>query len=89
MDAPETAQAVELIRALRAKLDEMTVQLAVIEDQAVTTTSASMASALRLEAVALHRDIAEALVLISRLQRRYPSVEQRPWQRRPRPKPRP
>ena len=79
----------ELIRALRAKLDEMTVQLAVIEDQAVTTTSASMASALRLEAVALRRDIAEALVLIIRLQRRYPNVEQRPWQRRPRPKPRP
>jgi hypothetical protein len=69
---------VVLIRALRAKLDEMTAQLALVEHHAVTTRSGSMASALRSEAAALRRDIAEALFLITRLQHRYPDVDEYP-----------
>jgi hypothetical protein len=49
-----------------------------------------MALALRSEAAALRRDIAEALFLITRLQHRYPNVDDYTRQppRRPQPKPR-
>lgn len=86
----DAAQAVELVRALRAKVDEMVVQLALAEERTVTTSSARMGSALRLEAAVLRRDIAEALFLITRLQRRYPNVDEhtqhppRPAQPKPR-----
>ncbi|HEY3995232.1 MAG TPA: hypothetical protein VGM40_04650 [Mycobacterium sp.] len=86
----DAAQAVELVRALRAKVDEMSVQLALVEHRAVSARSASMALALRSEAAALRRDIAEALFLITRLQHRYPNVDDYTRQppRRPQPKPR-
>jgi hypothetical protein len=66
---PEAAQAVELIRALREQLREMTAQLAWVERQGLTGWD-SRASALRLEAAALRGDIAEAKILIDRLQHR-------------------
>lgn len=69
---PATAQAVELVRALRHQLREMTAQLACVERQAC---------AMRLEAAALRRDIREAQVLIDRLQRRYLSGDERTQQR--------
>jgi len=63
-------QAVEFIRTLRVQLLEMTSQLTWIERQDVTGRNAR-AYAMRVEAAALRRDIAEARVLIDRLQRRY------------------
>ena len=90
MGTPEAAQAVELVRALRAKLKEMTVHLDWVERHAATTSSHSMLSAMRSEAAGLRRDIDEALVLINRLQHRYPNADERTQQhpRRPQPKPR-
>jgi len=65
----DAAQAVELIRALCDQLREMTHQLAGGDSRDVTTTR--RASAKRLEAAALRRDIAEAQKRhIDRLQRR-------------------
>jgi small-conductance mechanosensitive channel len=88
---PEAAQAAELVRALRAKLNEMTARLDWVERQAVTS-SGSLASVMRSEAAAaaLRLDIDEALVLINRLQRRYQNLDQRTQQHpyRPQPKPR-
>jgi len=66
----QAAQAVEFIRTLRVQLLEMTSQLTWIERQDVTGRNAR-AYAMRVEAAALRRDIAEARVLIDRLQRRY------------------
>jgi hypothetical protein len=81
---------VELVRALRAKLNEMTVHLDWVERHAATTSSHSMVSAMRSEAAGLRRDIDEALVLINGLQRRYTIADERTRQhpRRPRPQPR-
>jgi hypothetical protein len=70
------AQAVELVRALRDQLLEMTYQLAWVERQDVSRTH-GRAGAMRLHAAALRRDIAEAQVLIDRLQRRYLSGDER------------
>jgi hypothetical protein len=70
MDERDAVQAVELVRALRVQLDEMTHQLVRLECQDVTGTS-SRASAIRSEAAALRRDIKEAKTLIDRLQRPY------------------
>jgi hypothetical protein len=70
------AQARELIRALRDRLREMTAKVALLERQDV---------ALRLEAAALRRDIAEAHALIDRLQSRYLSSDERTQHRRRRP----
>jgi hypothetical protein len=64
------AQAVELVRALRAQLLEMTGQVAWIERQDVTSRN-GRACAMRMEAAALRRDIREAQVHIERLRRRY------------------
>jgi hypothetical protein len=70
MDEVDAAQAVELIRALREQLHEMTHQLTWLDSQDVSGTN-SRASAIRSEAAALRRDINEAKVFIDRLQRRY------------------
>jgi hypothetical protein len=70
MDEVDAAQAVELVRALRDQLHQMTHQLAWLDRQDVTGTN-SRASAIRSEAAALRRDINEAKVFIDRLQRRY------------------
>ena len=70
MDGRDAAQAVELVRALRAQLLRMTGQLAWIERQDVTR-SKGRAWVMRVEAAALRRDINEAQILIDRLQRRY------------------
>ena len=70
MDERDAAQAVELVRALRVQLLEMTGQLAWIERQDVTGRN-GRACAMRLEAAALRHDINEAQILIDRLQRRY------------------
>jgi len=67
---PATAQAVELVRALRRQLREMTARLGCVERQDVTRRN-GRARAMRLEAAALRRDIREAQVLIDRLHRRY------------------
>ena len=70
MDERDAAQAVELVRALRNELHEMTRQLVRLECQDLTGTS-SRASAIRCEAAALRRDINEAQTLIDLLQLRY------------------
>jgi hypothetical protein len=75
-----TSQAVELVRALRHQLREMTDQLACVERQDVTRIN-GRACAMRLEAAALRRDIRGAQVLIDRLRRRYLSVDERTLQR--------
>ena len=72
MGAREAAQALELIRALRHQLHEMTKRLAWVKRQDVTGRD-GRACALRLEAANLYRDIKEAQALIDRLQRRYPN----------------
>jgi len=70
---------VELVRALRHQLDEMTTQLAWVQRQDVTGRN-GRACAMRLEAAALHRDIREAEFLIDRLQRRYLNGDERTQQ---------
>jgi hypothetical protein len=65
----EVAQALELVRALRHQLREMTTQLARVERQGVGRNG--RACAMRSEAAALRRDIREAEALIDRLNRRY------------------
>jgi hypothetical protein len=66
----QAAQAVELIRALRHQLHEMTTRLAWVERHDVTGRN-GRACAMRMEAASLRRDIQEAESLIDRLQRRY------------------
>lgn len=77
----DVAQAVEMVRALRVQLVEMTSQLAWIERQDVTGRNAR-ACAMRIEAAALRRDINEAQILIDRLQRRYHNANKHNEQRR-------
>ena len=74
----EVAQARELIRALRDQLREMTHHVAWVESRDVPGPNGH---ALRLEAAALRRDIAEAQSHIDRLQRRYLSGGERIQQR--------
>jgi len=71
------AQAVEFIRALCEKRDEITHHLAWVEQRAVHSEG-SRASALRSEAAVLRRDINEANILIDRLQRRYLNGDNQP-----------
>ena len=82
MDQRDAAQAVELVRALRDQLHEMTHQLVRLERLDVTGAS-SRASAIRCEAAALRRDINEAQILIARLQRRYLNSDGHAQPRRP------
>ena len=74
----DPAQAVELIRALRDHLREMTQHLARVEGRYVPGPDGHPA---RLEAVSLRRDIAEAQMHVDRLQRRYLSDDERIQQR--------
>ena len=71
MDACDAEQAWQLVRALRAQVHEMTRRLDWLERQSLTNFSARRAATLRLEIAALRRDINEAQMFISRLQRRY------------------
>ena len=71
MDACDAQQARELVRALREQVHEMTTQLDWLERQSLTNFSTRRAATLRLEIAALRRDINEAQMFISRLQRRY------------------
>jgi hypothetical protein len=64
----QAAQAVELVRALRHQLREMTSQLAWVERHGVGRNR--RAREMRMEATALRRDIQEAEFPIDRLQRR-------------------
>ena len=64
----QVAQALELIRALRHQLHNMTTQLAWVERQDVTATN-GRACAMRMEAAELRRDIHEAQALIDQLRR--------------------
>jgi hypothetical protein len=64
----EAAQAVELVRALRHQLHQMTTQLARVERQDVTGRKGR---AVRMKAAELRRDLKEAQALIDQLQRRY------------------
>jgi hypothetical protein len=74
----EVAQAVELTRALRDQLREMTAQLTRVERQVLRVTPWSRrARAMRLEAAELRRDMQEAQALIDRLQRRYLNGDER------------
>ena len=66
----DTAQAVELVRALRYQLHEMTTRLAQAERHCVTCRN-GRACEMRMKAAALRRDIQEAQFLIDRLVRRY------------------
>jgi hypothetical protein len=72
----QAAQAVEFIRALRVQLLEMTSQLTWIERQDVTGRNAR-ACAMRIEAAALSRDIAEApaALLAGTGRRRHPRTD--------------
>jgi hypothetical protein len=85
MDDVDAAQAVELVRALRDQLREMTHHLAWAEGRDVPGPNSH---AMRLQAAALRRDIAEAQMHIDRLQRRYLSgdehIQQRPAGGQPR-----
>ena len=66
----DVAQAVELVRALRDQLHQMTHELVRLERLDVSATG-SRASAIRCAAAALRRDINEAQALIDLLQLRY------------------
>jgi hypothetical protein len=81
----DVAQALELVRALRHQLHEMTTQLAWVERRDVTGRTNRE---VRMEAAALRRDIQEAQFLIDRLQRRYLNGDERAQQRPPRRQPR-
>jgi hypothetical protein len=74
----DAAQAVELIRALRHQLHEMTTRLAWVECQDV---SGRKGRAARMEAAGLRREIKEAQALIDRLERRYLNGHERTQQR--------
>lgn len=68
MEDREAAQAVELVRALRHQLHNMTTQLARVERQHVTGRTGRER---RMEAAELRRDIKEAQTLIDQLEHRY------------------
>jgi hypothetical protein len=71
MEGRQAAQAVQLIGALRAQLNEMTARLAWVERTGATTKKRSVVSAMRCEAAELRRDIDEARILIDGLCSRY------------------
>jgi hypothetical protein len=82
VDAHDAAQAVELIRALRHELHEMTSKLTRLERESARS-STSRAAAIRSEVAELRRDIDEAQIFISRLQRRYLNDSRHSLVRRP------
>ena len=71
----------ELVRALCDQLHEMTSQLAWVQSRSISGAG-GRACAMRLEAAALRRDIAESQILIDRLQRRYLDDDGPPQARR-------
>ncbi len=71
MENLQAAQAIRLVSALRAQLEEMITQLARAERKAAAARSSSAMAAMRTDAAMLRRDIDEAQVLIDRLHRRY------------------
>jgi len=71
MENRQAAQAIRLVGALRAQLEEMIAQLARVERKAAAARSGSAVAAMRTDAAMLRRDIDEAQMLIDRLQRRY------------------
>ncbi len=73
MDTHDAAQALELVRALSDQIHEMTNHLTWLERESDEGPS-SRAAAIRLEVARLRRDIDEAQMFISRLQRRYLNV---------------
>jgi hypothetical protein len=81
----DVAQALELVRALRHQLHEMTTRLAWVECQDVTGRKGRAA---RTEGAELRREIKEAQALIDGLQRRYLNGDERTQQRPPRRQPR-
>lgn len=76
MDDPSRAQAIELIRALRDEMREMTVRLAWLESRHATSYNGRV-SEMRRDAATLRSDIQEAQYHIDRLQRRYLSLTSR------------
>jgi hypothetical protein len=70
MDAHDAAQALELVRALRDQIHEMTNHLTCLESESDNSPT-RRAPATRLEMAALRRDIDQAQMFISRLQHRY------------------
>ena len=70
VDTHDAAQALELVRALRDQLHEMTNRVTWLQRESANS-STSRAAAIHLEVAALRRDIAEAQMFIRRLQRRY------------------
>jgi hypothetical protein len=87
MESCDVAQAMELVRALRDQLHQMTHQLVLLECEDVTGTT-RRASAIRREAAALRLDISEAQILIDRLQHRYLKSDGHAQPRRPAKQPR-
>ncbi len=67
----QAAQALKFISALRDQLNEMRAQLTRLERNSAGAASASMASARRVEAATLRRDIKEAQALVDQLRNRY------------------
>ena len=65
----QATQAVELGRALRLQLHQMTTRLVWVESQDVTVGN-GRARAVRSEGAALRRDIRQAEILIDELERR-------------------
>lgn len=86
-DAHDVAQAMELVRALRDQLRQMTREMARLEHLYTCGTS-TQAPAIRCEAAALRRDINEATAHIDSLQLRYLNGTRHP-QPRPSEQPRP
>jgi uncharacterized membrane protein YccC len=70
MDTHDAAQALELVRALKEQIHEMTNRLTWLERES-TEGPTNQAAAIRLEVARLRRDIGEAQTFIRRLQRRY------------------
>jgi hypothetical protein len=70
VDQHDAAQVMELVRALRERLHEMTCRLVRVGRQGFTLMN-SPASAIRCERAELRRDISEAQILVNRLERHY------------------
>ena len=70
MEQRDAAQAIELVRALRERLHEMTCRLVRVERQGLAGRD-SPPSALLSQAAELRRDVGRAQILVNRLERNY------------------
>lgn len=70
MDQRDAAQAIELVRALRERLHEMTCRLVRLERQGLSGRD-SPRSAILSEATEPRREISGAQILVNRLERNY------------------